>query len=525
MSTLSTSTPARAFGLPELTLAGVCVLAAFFAAAVGHLSALALAGVCAFLLGVLVSSLIFGVAGSLVVASALVAFLLMNRFDEGLLITVGSVSFKSSYWLVMLAALGLAAVNVLHRLLGARLDARKLGTSRRFFTFLGLFTVSLLVGLVYNHVYDETVVNRDVVGEVFALISIVAPALFVPLLLSAPMKRHQLVLIVMALVGLAGLGGLVMAAFGFLPESLINALGWASANQGTAGLLRGRLPLGHPNVVAAVLLLLMPLATTLGLMPGGRQFRMIYLGCAVLMFAGVLFSLARSALLVTVVTLGVTTLYVYFGRGRKTLTTYLLPVFFMMALAGVMTYLFLTFDFSRFWSRGYSEDATVDRRQNSMLTSLYVFADYPVLGVSPDAFYTRLELRPGWEPPMQDTISPIFYYKSHMTAESPHNMVLTMLAESGLVGTVLFLGMLWVIFRHLWRLRRHPGLSDEQRHAIMGFMLGLMGFLLMGMFEALFFVGLRPAFLFWAVAGLALRYAHDVAAEADARAAAPVVAG
>ncbi len=457
--------------------------------------------------------LLFGYTGSLLVAAAFSSFLLMNRIDEGLVINFGEVSLKASYWFVMVSALALFIVTFYYRVAGNVASPASRVFVRRFMLWFSGFVLVLVVGGVYNHLQSIGYLGRVPMGEVLASLSIVVPMLFVPLIVVAPYRRWHLVFTVQCIIALGGLAGLIMASFGFLPASLINALGWAAANQGTAGLLRGRLPLGHPNAVAAVIILLLPTAIVLGLVPGGRHFRMFYLGCAIFMFAGVLFSLARSALIVTTLILGLTVAYIYFGRGRKTITTYLLPAFFAIALVGVVTYLFLSFDFSRFWSRGYYEEATLERRNNSLFTSIEVFKDYPVFGVTPDALYTRLELRPGWEPPMQDNISPIFYYHSHMTAETPHNMYATVFAETGLLGAVCFFSMLGLIFRTLWQLRKRPHLSDEQRHALMGFMLGLLGFLLMGVFESLLFVGLRPAFLFWAMAGLALRYAFEIADE------------
>ena len=290
----------------------------------------------------------------------------------------------------------------------------------------------------------------------------------------------------------------------------------ASEQELAQQVLRGRLPLGHPNAVAAVMILLLPPSVVLGLIPGGLHWRLFYLVCSILMFGGILFSLARSALLVTVLVLGLTVAYIYFGRGRKTVTTYLLPVIFSVSLVAVMTYLFLTFDFSRFWKRGGYEDATLDRRNVSLVTSAYVFKDYPLFGITPDAMYMRLETRPGWEPPMEDNISPIYYYQEKMSAETPHNMYMTVLAETGVLGALCFFGMIGYVLYTLWRLSKSHHLSDEQRHAIMGFFLGLVGFLLMGAFEALLMVGLRPAFLFWMMAGLAIRYAHEVAAPRNA---------
>lgn len=494
-------------------LMGLCVVVALGTAGIGWYSGIALGVVIVLPVLAIASIATLGVTGSILVACTVSSFMLMNRIDEGVVIPFGDVlALKASYWLVMGAALGLAAVDAFRGLQGRAAPPNASHFTFVFVTLVACFVAELIAGGMFNHFYDRQLFLRDVTGEFLASASIVAPMLFVPLIIYAPLPRKKLVLILQCTIALAGLAGLVMAAFGFLPGRLLNVLGWAAANQGSVGMLRGRLPLGHPNAVAAVMILLLPPSVVLGLIPGGIHWRFFYFVCSVLMFGGILFSLARSALLVTVLVLGLTVAYIYFGRGRKTLTTYLLPVFFSICLVTVMTYLFLTFDFSRFWKRGGYEDATLERRNASLVTSAYVFKDYPLFGITPDAMYTRLETRPGWEPPMEDNVSPIYYYQEKMSAETPHNMYMTVLAETGLAGAAFFFGMIGYMLYTLWQLRKSSNVSDEQRHAIMGFILGLIGFLLMGLFEALLMVGLRPAYLFWMVAGLALRYAHEVAA-------------
>lgn len=511
---MATGTPPftlRRPGASEWIVLAIAVLMAALAASATWFtkSPLPLIAMASLPLAAAVSLALLGATGSALAAATVSCFLLMNRIDEGIVLPFGGVSLKASYWFVMLCAAFLYALVLLRRLGGGITGAAAHAFVGRYTALLLGFAAVLLIGAVFNHAVGD-ILHREIPGEFLASISILAPMLFVPLIVQAPLSRRHLILTVQAVLALGGLAGLIMAAFGFLPSSLINALGWASANQGTAGLLRGRLPLGHPNAVAAVIILLMPVATVFGIIPGGRIFRVFYLGCALFMFAGVLFSLARSALLVTIIIVALTVGYVYFGRGRKTLMTYFMPAFFAIALVGVTAYLFLAFDFSRFWSRGYYEEATKERRLASMRTALVVFGDYPVFGATPDALYKRLELRPGWEPAMEDTISPIFYYRSNMTAETPHNLYLTVLAETGLLGAIFFFGAIGLVFRTLLKLRQAPHLTDEQRHALMAFLLGLAGFLLMGVFESLLMVGLRTAYLFWMMAGLALRYGFEI---------------
>lgn len=512
MAELAAKLPASLRGYPAVMI-GLCVAIALGVAGIGWYSGIALGAVIVLPVLAIGSISVLGVTGSLLVACTASSFMLMNRIDEGVVIPFGDIlALKASYWVVMAAAAGLAGVDIFRAIQGHRNPPDATQFAIVFFSLLACFIAELVAGGVFNHFLDRQIILRDVTGEFLASASIIAPMLFVPLILFAPLPRTKLVLIVQCTIALAGLAGLVMAAFGFLPGRLLNMLGWAAANQGSVGMLRGRLPLGHPNAVAAVMILLLPPSVVLGLIPGGLHWRLFYLLCSVLMFGGILFSLARSALLVTVLVLGLTVAYIYFGRGRKTVTTYLLPVFFSVSLVAVMTYLFLTLDFSRFWKRGGYEDATLDRRNASLVTSAYVFKDYPLFGITPDAMYTRLETRPGWEPPMEDNISPIYYYQEKMSAETPHNMYMTVLAETGVLGACCFFGMIGYVLYTLWRLSKSRHLSDEQRHALMGFFLGLIGFLLMGAFEALLMVGLRPAYLFWMMAGLAIRYAHEVAA-------------
>lgn len=455
-----------------------------------------------------------GAPGLVLLLTSGMSFLLMQRLDEGLAIPVYNVSIRGTYWLTLLL-LALLAAHVLWNRLEPRspaMEERRL--AGRLFARWTWFTIFALAAVALNHLMDDRVAGRKASGELLGILAICLPILFCVLILLSDLSPRRTMFCIQGLIGLGGFAGFIMAAFGLLPDQVVGMLGWVKASGGTVDLVRGRLPLGHPNAVAATMLLLLPAATALGLSGRGRPWRVFYLLCAVLMFSGVLFSLSRASLLNMSLVLCVTLGYLFFAekdhRLRGCLVSLFLAAFLLLLAAGLLSH----YDFSRFWSRGYYEDASVARRADSMRTAVIVWKDHMIWGANPDAVYPRLELRPGWTPPVSDSISPIIFYRGHRSAETPHNFYLTLLAEFGVLGGILFLSILFTVVRTLWRIRSRPGLDVVDRKTIDAFGLGLGAFLLAGMSEAVLMVGIRVSLVAWIFAGLALRYAL-LAAEAS----------
>ncbi|HEX72509.1 MAG TPA: O-antigen ligase domain-containing protein, partial [Candidatus Hydrogenedentes bacterium] len=296
---------------------------------------------------------------------------------------------------------------------------------------------------------------------------------------------------------------------------VLDLIGWTQAIGGTLDLVRGRLPLGHPNSVAAVILLLMPPAVVFGLGCDKGFWRLFHLACAALMFLGVLFALSRSAMLCLVMILAPTMLYlIWRARGWRRLVLGGLSFVFCAALVAIALYLFSQYDFSRYWSRGYHEDASVTRRTDSLYTALAIWGDYPVFGISPDAFYMRFDIRKDWDMPSRDEISGLLFYKSRVSAETPHNLLLMALSEFGLLGGSLFLLLLFFLLRLVWRARKQPFISDYDRLALSGLLFGFCGFLLMQIFGAELLAALRASIVFWVMAAFTAHYAGLVEDEA-----------
>ncbi len=98
-------------------------------------------------------------------------------------------------------------------------------------------------------------------------------------------------------------------------------------------------------------------------------------------------------------------------------------------------------------------DNSLRGRQSENLAALKMWADHPVAGVGPDNFegrYQQYSAEIGLDPRSED--------------RSAHNLYLESLAETGLLGTTAFLGVLWLALSGAWRARsRLPG-----RDALLG---------------------------------------------------------
>ncbi len=150
----------------------------------------------------------------------------------------------------------------------------------------------------------------------------------------------------------------------------------------------------------------------------------------------------------------------------------------------------------------------LERRWESMTTAARVFIDHPLLGVSPHAVYTREDIDPYTAPEGIDLISAVTYYRGHTTALHPHNLPLTILAEFGIIGSIIFLaiGILFAVtfFTCFQRLRKKQ--ENIPRDYVFCFIIGLTGFLVASMGGALFLYSVRISMVFWSLLAIMLRY-------------------
>ncbi|HOJ33920.1 MAG TPA: O-antigen ligase family protein [Candidatus Hydrogenedentes bacterium] len=457
-----------------------------------------------------ISVTIYGVGGTLAIAPAVLAIVQIKRFDEQLGIPVGRFTLIPTYWFGLFCLVGLLLTVPLSRSRDAETLSPPKKTFLRWFWILWtLIVVTGLISSIYNMAYDRYVLDRSVLGEYLALGMIVFPMAFAGALPIANLTERQTLRAIRTIVAFLSATAFLMAFFAMAPERIVGALGITQRLDVGSGFVRGWTPFGAANSVAAFLILIMPLTVVMGFRERSLLWRLFYLGCSFVLLVGLLFCRSRSGLAVAVPILFLSCLYVVFARGPYRVRNLLLLILFAIGAGIVVVVLFLTFDFSRFWSRDYYGDASIERRWESLITAMEVFADHPVFGVSPNAVYTREDLEPDFVSEGIDEQGKVLYYRGRASAYHPHNLILTVLAEFGLVGgTVMFIffAFLWLTLYRSFRKLRHTSDFLGKDH-LFAFCAGLVGFAGTALGGALFFYSIRMGLVLWILVGLMFRYA------------------
>lgn len=457
-----------------------------------------------------ISVALYGVAGTLAVAPAALAVIQLKRFDEQLGFPVGRFTLIPTYWFGLFCLIGLLLTVPLLRSRDAEtLSLPKKTFLRRFWILWALIVAVGLVSSIYNMVFDKYVFDRSILGEYLALGMIVFPMAFAGILPIMNLTERQTLRAIRTVVAILSATAFMMAFFALAPERIVGALGITQQLDVGGGFVRGWTPLGASNSVAAFLILILPLTVVMGFRERSLFWRLFYLCCAFVLLVGLLFCRSRSGLAVALPILFLSCLYVVIARGPYRVRNLLLLILFAFAAGIVVVVLFLTFDFSRFWSRDYYGDASVERRWESMTTAVQVFVDHPVFGVSPNAVYPREDLDPNWIPEGIDLVSAVVFYRGSETAAHPHNLILTVLAEFGVVGggvIFTFFAFLWLTLYRSFRTLRHTSDFLGKDH-LFAFCAGLVGFAGTALGGALFFYSIRMGLVLWILVGLMFRYA------------------
>jgi len=443
----------------------------------------------------------------LVVLPAVLSFFLLNRFDEAYAYPFGQYTVKVNYWFAVICVAVLAIGAVL-RPCAESLTRRGL---RRFSAWYGLGLVTFvllgLLSIVMSVLSERYVAHPSAVGELLGLGLVCVPMAFPIVIVLSSLTKRQVLMSLRFMLAMAAATGFVMVVFSLFPQVVAEMLGWIKELGGGGGLVRGQTPLGHPNTVSAVMTLLLPLAVILGLRHRSAIWTPFYLASALFLMGGILFSLSRTAAAIATVVVLMCLLYLLLAAERHRVVALASILIFVATATAVGSALFSNYDFSRFWSRQYFEDANVERRLQTMETALLVIRDHPLLGVAPNSVYPQIELNPGWIPEGMDQLGALVFYRGHLTTAHPDNLVLMVLAEFGLLGGAVFFALLALPVLAIWRGWRSCAPSEAlERPTLAAFLIAFVAFLGVGLGAALVAATIRVGLIYWILFGLGARY-------------------
>ncbi len=239
----------------------------------------------------------------------------------------------------------------------------------------------------------------------------------------------------------------------------------------------------HPNVLASLLLLLMPLAVALTLnnWPGsskcsGRLFVLTILG-SVLMGTALLLTKSRGGYLAASLSL---LLLLWWFHWRKTVIVLL----FLTAGIG----LWLAFATNTTFTQDITDPSTLAFRLNVWRIAFTMIGDFPFTGVGMGTF---------------NQVASHLYPLPPSTNPGTHNLFFQVATDLGLIGLIAFIALgFLILYMGLHSIQVYQGQQNERMFAIAtGSLAGFVGLLLHGLVDNTLW-GTRMAFMPWMIIGL-----------------------
>lgn len=261
-------------------------------------------------------------------------------------------------------------------------------------------------------------------------------------------------------------------------------------------------PLGDPNFFAQVLLIPLPVMIMLGATKSGWE-RLVWFGASAVVLLTVMLTYSRGAMLALVVmgALLWKTLHVSWKATIAAASVLLCVLFFLPAS---VTERVLTIE-----QIVNSEDASLhldssfEERRLFMQVAWIMFGDNPLFGTGAGNYTAR------YEDYIDMASSAARQYEQASALRYPHNLLLEMAAETGIVGVVLFASIVTVAWFAMRPSRFSKG--SDLRPIAVGFRIALAGFLVTSLFLHLAFPRYLYLVLAFAVAlGMASRRSEDV---------------
>jgi hypothetical protein len=261
-------------------------------------------------------------------------------------------------------------------------------------------------------------------------------------------------------------------------------------------------PIGETNRYAQILLVLLPLAVLLYGTESSSKLRVAAIVTAGLIAGGLLLTFSRGNLLAALVVFGLMACFGLWTPRQVIVSTLavglLIGVFAPQVVSRMATLERLKSLFLQTHETYQAPDSSAIRRYVENVAAWNVFLDHPVLGVGPghfagyysNAYGSRIGL-----------VEQTHNYRGH-------NLYLETLAETGVIGLVCFLSILFVILRGLWKERSRWIESDPKLARIAtGFFLSLTAYAVSAIFDHLSYQ--RYFWLLLALASAAVRIIHS----------------
>ena len=281
-----------------------------------------------------------------------------------------------------------------------------------------------------------------------------------------------------ALVGLMVFSGAMVALVGLYQYFIIRSPGsdaWVDGNMFNIA-VRAYSTFQNPNILGAYLLLMIPFAGGALLAVRERALRLMILGATLLMGVALILTFSRGAYLGALVAVGLFLILL----DRRLI---FLGIFGLIVAAVLMPDAILM----RFLSIGDMGDTSTTYRVSIWLGTLDMVRDYWLVGIGPGLDTWRL-------------VYPLYAFAATIAHHS-HNLFLQILVETGVVGMVLFLCILYHFYKTAFISLSSFG--GETRIFAIASISAMTGFLAMGVGDyALYNYRLR--LLFWVVLGLGL---------------------
>jgi O-antigen ligase len=245
--------------------------------------------------------------------------------------------------------------------------------------------------------------------------------------------------------------------------------------------------LENPNVLGEYILLTLPICISLMWTSKKILPRIIYGGMSLVLALALVLTFSRGCWLGI---MAAAAIFITFAAGK-------LWGFALVAIP-VIPFVLPESIINRFTSIGDMKDSSTSYRVYIWMGTLLMLKDFWISGIGPgtEAF---TQVYP-------------FYSYNGIVAPHPHNLFLQIITESGVIGLVAFLLLLFLFFKNLVVGCQYFGKGNKFSVVIIGIASAVAGFLLQGMFDNCFY-NYRVFMIFWAVLAIGIASCHIAQAE------------